>query len=303
MAIALLLLPGRERMKYQGLKHDCANTGIWLHDRLDSNERPIDLAFLGSSRTINGIDDALVDSLLGPEVSCVNFGYCRYGRNLTYHLAQKLILSRAPKTLVVEVREEESTQGHPIYPYLCSDQDVFWSYPLLHKRYFADIYTHFSYKIQLNQAHWYRSMGNGVLRWEDHGFAPSKGVISPEDAQVALEESGKEMTPSRVLELLFPKYYIEQLAQLCSAYDVELIFLYMGGFKSASEEPGQLEFYEQFGKVIVPGKDHRNLPGHFHDRDHYNEKGANKFSHWLGEKLNEMIDRKPKKAPDLSGAH
>jgi len=64
--LLVLIFPIDKRTRYTSLKDDCFNHGIWIHDRLFKNETPTDIIFLGTSHTVNAIDDKLIeDSLKG----------------------------------------------------------------------------------------------------------------------------------------------------------------------------------------------------------------------------------------------
>ena len=121
--LLLLVIPVDKRQKFVGLEADCYNHGIWVHDRIFHSQTPIDIAFLGSSHTICGVDDGfLSEKIEGLEVA--NLGYCRLGRNLNYVLLKELVSQNEVQQIIIEVREKEDRFSHPIFPYMARSEDV-----------------------------------------------------------------------------------------------------------------------------------------------------------------------------------
>ena len=98
--LLIIIVPVNKRQKYLGLENDCFNHAIWIYDRLYKNSKPVDIAFLGSSHTINGINDKLIEEELKRyNMTAANFGYCRLGRNLSYVLLKEIIKTKKPRYL------------------------------------------------------------------------------------------------------------------------------------------------------------------------------------------------------------
>jgi len=147
--LALIFLPVNKRFFYQGLKDDCSNHATWIYDRLYNNSKPMDIVFMGSSKTINGINDQLIGDTLNNGMGVINMGYCRLGNNLYYSFLKELIEVRKIKVLVMEVREDENRYSHPVFPYLASFSDVVCAPVLFNKNYLSDYYQYFYYKLEV----------------------------------------------------------------------------------------------------------------------------------------------------------
>ena len=108
-AAVLLTGPLDRTFAWHFVKGDCWGHGVWLDDRIGFDDAPVDVAFVGTSRTILGIDDRGIEAMLaerGLEVEVVNLGYCRNGRNLHTTVARDLLASKPVRHIVIEVANE-----------------------------------------------------------------------------------------------------------------------------------------------------------------------------------------------------
>ena len=105
--ITILQWPISKERMYKRLQNDCYGYAGWIYDRIYTNPNPVDIAFVGSSHTINGVDDKLINSKIqGKQVT--NFGYCRPGRNLDYLMVRDLIEKKHPELIILEMREYDA---------------------------------------------------------------------------------------------------------------------------------------------------------------------------------------------------
>ena len=278
LLIVIIVLPVNERLKYQGLKDDCFNHGIWIYDRIHSNTKPIDIAFLGSSHTINGINDKLISD----NITCgqaVNLGYCRLGRNLTYVLLKELISKKDIKHLILEVREDEDRYSHPIFPYIAKSKDVILANPFFNKDILADVWTHFVYKIELLQTDFFQQGKAAPIRTENFGFASSKDTAS---FAVLDEIKLKRSIPKTPLTTLgedfhgsFSKGYIKRISVLCDKNNIGITFLFLPSYGSIVHEPDSYDNYSKYGQVLIAPEHIFEKQTNWHDENHLNQTGAN----------------------------
>ena len=91
--VYLLSAPYSKEYAYQQIQKDC-RSGSWIHQRLFENEQEIDLAFVGTSRTMCGVQDVEIEKLLasqyGRNLKVANLGVCRNGMNLHYLISRDL---------------------------------------------------------------------------------------------------------------------------------------------------------------------------------------------------------------------
>ena len=78
---------------YNYIKGDCDARGKLFYKKLVSESDNIDYLFIGSSKTMNGINDQLIEDSINAhqknKIHLYNAGYCRFGRNLDFLLCKE----------------------------------------------------------------------------------------------------------------------------------------------------------------------------------------------------------------------
>ena len=95
-----------------------------VYNRIVYDVRPIDVAFIGTSHTMNGMADSEIEKSL-PGLHIANLGVMWMGRDLQLFLVKRLSEHKKPKLIIVEIGEHESPYGHPLMPYVGSTSDMF----------------------------------------------------------------------------------------------------------------------------------------------------------------------------------
>jgi hypothetical protein len=288
----LLLMPVNQRQKYIGLKHDCFNHGIWIYDRIFNNSKSVDVAFIGSSHTINDIDDRLIENRLAKKFTVANFGYCRLGRNLSYVLLKELLKKKHPQYVFLEIREDEDYFSHPIFPYVASDREVLFPHLLFDARYFSDIWTHFSYKMELLQDALFSNEKETPVRNNAFGHSAFRDTIAPGVlAKAYLEQNSVKEKPSKLIRdfhLAFARGYLKAIGSLCEQEKIKLIFLYLPSYGSGLKRPREFATYAKYGKVWWPPSTVFHKKTNWHDTGHLNGEGARELSLWLAKRMNHL---------------
>lgn len=297
--LLLVILPVDQRIKYDGLKGDCASHGSWIYKRLYKNPNPVDIAFIGSSHTISGIDDRLInDQLADQDLHILNLGYCRLGRNMSYTLLQELLKKKKPKHIFLEVREDEDRYSHPIFPYLADTKEILLPQLWFNRDILADLSAHFTYKVELAQDYFYKSASSFKSPKGDYGFGTTDDSLTVEEVRIFQKDKARQQIQSENLErqfyMQFPRSYLQRINDLCQENSIQLHFLYLPSFGSALEKPYEFRTYEQLGLLYLPPKEIFENPNHWHDRDHLNPAGAKRLSLWLSEKIKKMDFQKSK---------
>ncbi|MBN1115982.1 MAG: hypothetical protein JXA77_02170 [Bacteroidales bacterium] len=286
--IGLILLPVNKRARFVELKDDCFNHGIWVYDRIHNNSENIDIAFLGSSHTLNGINDKLISEKLD-SLTAVNFGYCRYGRNFHYDLLQEILSEYKIKKLVVEVREGENRSSHPIYPFIADTKDIFLNNSIANREFFYEIWTHHAYKLELFQDKIYDQATKVSIRKDNYGFASHPDTASASYLNKRkLKNSNTDTIMSdiqRNIEYKFGRDYQKKIAALCQDNNIEIYYLFLPSFASACGIPKEFKIYQKFGKLIIPPDSIYDDMDNWWDHGHLNFAGADKISLWLANEL------------------
>jgi hypothetical protein len=281
----LLLLPDNPRQRFEGLKDDCFNHGIWLYDRIQNDSAPIDIAFIGSSRTINGINDSIIQQSVFP-LKVANLAYCRLGRDLQYSILTELIKRNKPKALYIEVREDENLFSHPVFP-LISNTKVVLSAPIFNPNSLKNYWKHFAYKIELWQDQIFKNYHEAPVNFKPFGYAAQSDTASTALLQKVYQERANKVYPISGafsnIKYSFPKNYLKKTARLCTENNINLNFIYIPAYGSPLDRPVHASFYENYGQLIIPPDSIFKNPDHWFDENHLNQTGSEKCSNWLAE--------------------
>lgn len=288
----LILLPVDKRLKYAGLENDCFNHGIWIHDRIFINKKSVDIAFLGSSHTINGVNDELIENDLQIyNLSVTNLGYCRLGRNFQFALLGELLETKHPKLIILEVRHDEARYSHPVFPYIVSTKDVLLAAPFFNRDMFKDIYRHLAYKVVLAQDFLFDTE-KMPIQSSGFGFATSSDTASLSALNEVVEKRQQRMSLQRKslrnFYMTYPRAYLNKIFKLCNNHRIRICFLFLPGYGYGRSLPLETNTYQSFGDILIPPSKILDNPSNWYDEDHLNRAGADTLSKWVA---NELIKR------------
>ncbi|HAX91508.1 MAG TPA: hypothetical protein DCY07_04780 [Rhodospirillaceae bacterium] len=137
--VGMIALPHDRYIRWQAVKTEAFARLGWIYERVHFDETPIDIAFIGTSHTLNGLDTPLIQRQLreagvrlkdGQCPHLVNLAVPSYGRDLHWLIARELLENKPVKHLVVEVFENETRQAHALYAHVAEVED-FWEAPIL----------------------------------------------------------------------------------------------------------------------------------------------------------------------------
>lgn len=273
---------------------DCDNRGQWIEDVIFDSPEPIDIAFLGSSHTINGIQDSLAGTLLSrnQNLRAVNLGYCRFGPEMNLIVLRDLLEHKKPRLIVIELNETVITSSHPMYPYFSSNEDLIPD-NFFNQNVPANFYHGFltrlteirntCFNISVDEIRsgynrfGYRGYPSGAipdLHVRDHVKVASQGFI-------------------RRTELSYSFAWHERIKNLCNAHDCKVCYVYLPAFHEALQPLEGISEFERYGPVFIPGQDLRQKE-YWRDQDHLNDLGSNQLTVWLCEQIkNTMLLKKP----------
>jgi hypothetical protein len=294
LILVVLLIPVDKRLNFVELKEDCFYHGVWLYDRIHLNPAPIDIAFLGSSHTVNSINDTVIMNACGDtSLHIVNLGYCRYGVNLYYAILKEVIRMKRPKIVFIEVREEENRYSHPVFPYIADPVDVVTESPFFNQDLISDYADFYGYRIKLLKTRYFREDTTVSVKAADYGFASSPDTASPSYLAGIMEKNrnGKRTGSPfmRGIEMAFPRHYLGKIAKLCNKAGIRLMFIYIPQYGNSGVIPKELSTYQGFGKVLIPPDRIFEDPDNWFDENHLNQSGASKLSEWIGLKIKQGI--------------
>lgn len=142
LAVVACALPERPYERWQLLDGTIHERARWIYERVHFDPRPIDVMFVGPSRTARGVDPLQLQALLsrpGRPVHVVNFALPENGRNMNDAIVEEALKTKTPKLIVIGVIEKPSRFGHPAYKYIAPRSLVVDPGYLANADYFTDL--------------------------------------------------------------------------------------------------------------------------------------------------------------------
>ena len=293
-AVLLLFRPTPAKRAYHYLTDDCEGRGAWMYKRIFNWEEPIELAFLGSSHTINGINDTLINQLLSQQnarvQSTCNLGYCRLGRDLTYVLMKHLITQKKTKTFIVEVLPDEPPFSHPVFPFLADMEDVVSPQTLLNRSYANNLYTAAISRLMYmrqdlyQEPYPYKYGLRGTTGFSTNTFFADTNLLNTKQAE-HYQNQHKSHTWTRRFNLPFPRAWLANIYTLAVQNNCKLIFLYIPPYGTPEKKPIEADTYARYGELWIPPDSIFSNKRNWYDEEHLNIYGARSLSTYLSGKI------------------
>lgn len=267
----------------------------WNYQRIFEDTTGIDIAFMGTSHTLNGIIDSVldmqIDTTCNKPLDVVNLGLKDIGSNLHYVLARDLLVNKKPRLLVMEVREIESHHGHKYFSYLATAGDILTPPLLVNVNLISDIkngvYSRAEYLRQLTGLE--KSTEHIQLHPSRYGFEPNTEMADSGKFDKIVTSRNERfvyhMPPIlQTIGFHYSKTYIKRIACLAKDNNCKLVFLYLPYYGVPLDKPMLYDFYSQYGEVWIPAEINksRNL---FINPTHLSHEGAEKLTQWINEHL------------------
>jgi hypothetical protein len=277
---------------YNYVKGDCDGRGKLLYKKIYEDGHKVDFLFVGSSKTWNGIDDELLENLINKpddyHYKLFNTGYCRFGRNLDYLFCKEFAKRNRLKKIFLEVRPDESTTSHPIYPYLANGSEILEGALALNSGLFSEMYNHL-----LMNVNYMRCKINLEIAEKNtthpfrHGYNNIEKIISPEelDAFCEKEKNDPLEVNTNSINYRFSNYYLNKIKKLCDVKKIELVFIYLPSYANLNKEPAFKSHYEKWGRVIMAPDSIFNTKSYWKDVAHFNSFGATAYTKFLATEL------------------
>jgi len=281
-----------KKRAFHYLSDDCEGRGAWMYKRIFESKEPIDIAFLGSSHTINGINDTLINQTLfkaGINKKVTNMGYCRFGRDLTYVLMKMLIEKKRTNTFVIEVLENEEANTHPVFAYLAESKYILNPQTITNKSYFSNIYNgsvaKWMYMRQnvFSEPYSYKYSLTNHFGFTTNSFEADTTLLIKEQKKRSIRK-GKSRT-QKLFDTPYPQTWLNKIEELANKNGCNIYFLYLPPFGVTEKTPNQMSLYNQIGTVWTLPDTLLSNKSNWYDQDHMNLKGANTASIIVAEKI------------------
>ena len=125
--LGLMLLPSDPYRRFSTLDGTDYGKLRWIYERLVFDPTPVDIAFLGSSRTMLGVSAPAVEAdMTGgrPTGRVANLAIPSLGRDTAALLADLLVERKQPRTVFVELDAIEARPGNPSFASVATPAEV-----------------------------------------------------------------------------------------------------------------------------------------------------------------------------------
>lgn len=308
--VILAFLPHDKYIRYQMLDVGAYKTATWIYERVNFDETPINIAFFGTSHTMNGIDSILVEDTINTRTierkHVVNFALPHFGRDMHYTLIKLLLENRSPEMIVLEVREEEARDLHPGTHYLADSEDLFSAPILVNFRYLGNIirlplrqlkalnYEYFPELYGKNyifdRSDYLGAHVNYALSWPNgkkRNEVIEDVLINNTSIKSGQINNPNEISVQRIKSYLEHRanlYYVNLISELARSKDVKLVFVYLPSYGSA-EQSADEALLQSLGKIIKPDITILRNKKLWSDLGHFNASGATLVSENIARQL------------------
>jgi hypothetical protein len=266
---------------WKSYPEDCDNRGAWIAQTIFENDEPVDVAFLGSSHTINGINDSLASALLSSDkrIRAVNLGYCRFGPEMNIVVLRDLLEHKKPKLIVIELNESVITSSHPMYPYYSGNTD------LVPENFFnqevpSNFYHGFLTRLTAIRNSWFE-IPHPPAKVNENRFG-YRGYPAGTNPELTTRDQPKmpRVRLLRKMELTYSYAWHEEISKLCLANRCAVCYVYLPAFhENLSPLEGEAEL-SVYGSIFIP-QDSLRQKSFWRDQDHLNDAGAEHMTRWL----------------------
>lgn len=263
-----------------------------MYNAIYTTAKSADVLVLGSSRTMNGINDSLANTL--GNTKFLNLGYCRYGRNLDYFFADEYCKKHKPSVLIIEVRESEGDNTHPVTAFFLPAKSITEGLLTGNADVPIDLYNKWLCNLKFLRTALFGEKTHIEKRVISHGFWYGN---TPENIEALTTTRKKDSLHYATLESDHEplnsnsKHYLEKINQLANQKNIQLYFLYMSSYGNTARGPAQANDYLKYGKLLLPPDSILCDPHNYSNFSHFNKRGADKLSAWLTSALNAAKDQ------------
>jgi hypothetical protein len=302
--ILVCLLPDDPYQRWQLVGSTLFEPLRWSFERIHFDNRPVDVAIIGDSKTLLGLSAARIEerlSALGAPANVANFSVPAAGRNIQWAVLNELYKAKSTKVIVVGVDDPPHLWGHPAFKLVAPAPSIaFPPAPLLHN-YFYDLAYLPARQLQLFVARFFpdlfglrRQFDPNIYNHSQSDFTSGSWVA--EGKTIDMEAEVPEQTllqqrlppskPTRADRILLrccndgdDQVYIRAITEMARAHDAQLIFVQVPIFKD-SEQLRDRDFLSQYG-LVLEGRDIGEFTRDstlFESPAHLNHKGSVKLS-------------------------
>ena len=259
---------------------DCSGRSQFMYTALYKPKCTADIVLFGSSRTMNGVNDAVKG-----KNKLLNLGYCRFGRILDQFFIEEYLKEHQPSEIILEVRSDEGDNSHPMTPFLMPVSKIAEGFITLDFDVFSNLYNKWLFNLKYVRANLFtiEDVAN-FINSDEPGFLGNlaktdAGTLNAKKAEDSLEVISEKVEEKKLNHN--SQFYFKKAKALCDQKKVKLRFLYLPSYGNIYKKPLCQKAYSEFGECIIPPDSIFCDPSNFADYNHLNGSGATILSIWL----------------------
>lgn len=290
------LLPDNPYQRWQLTDGTIFDQLRWSYERINFDERPVDVAIVGPSRSLLGLSAERISRQLaarGQPANVANFSVVAAGRNVQWAILDELFRKKAPKIVVIAVDGRPFFYGHPAFKSVAAASDIaFPPAPLLHN-YPIDLAHLPSRQVKLFAANLFPGQFGLRKEFDPAIYANTRseftsGILHLDNkvidmdrrlsAETLREQAPKTSAASPLTGQLLKRCcsnddhtYIKAIAEEARAHGVRLIFVFLPTFERDVFE--DRDFLSQYGQ-IVDDSDMSKNPDYYENWSHFGHSGS-----------------------------
>lgn len=302
--VILFWLPINKQFAYSHLLQSCERSDF-VHHQIFEGE-PIDIAFIGTSVTLCGVqDDSLEIGLqkrLGEHLRTVNLGFCRPGRSLQYVILKDLLRQHQPKLILLEVRFQEDRFSHKDFPYVAETPELWGQNFFFNQRYPEAVLTglktrwdekrHQLLQIPLEPIDSSQIRPHSYISVDVKANPDELERLQQKTAQRYQQTVAEGPSLSDQITYRYPRKMIGEIAQLAKERGIPLVFYFFKSYGHLAPQPWDFDLYRQYGEVWQAPDSIFLKKEHYSDQVHLNVYGASLVTDWLEDEIVGFFERR-----------
>ena len=310
---AVLALPHDPYIRYQSLNDTIYNRAQWIYERIHHDPEPIDVVFIGSSRTGAAVQPELLEAALaerGLDLGVANFSLASSGMDIRDTLLRETFRAKSPKLVVIPVVEAFPRDGHDAWGEIATAGEVLTAPVIVNRNLPGNLLRLPVRQLSLATASlvpeaWGREAGadpegyaaRSAKHWAVSYDDPAE--FATHEHLATLEEQAKRryrsirppILPERFswVEFGVSQSYIRDMVALARENGAEVAFLFLP-FYTGYEGPVEEAWLSEYGPLWKANFT-REDPTNYRDSGHLNgtERVREAITAWLADRIAETL--------------
>lgn len=318
LSVLTVALPHDPYIRYQSLKGTIFDRVSWIYERIHFDETPVDVVFVGSSRTARGMVPPKIEAALearGQDLRVLNLSIPASGLDIRETLLREALEGKTVKLIYISLVEAFPRDGHQAFGELGRVSEVLSSPWIVNRNLPVNLarlpvrQMKLALASQFPEGFGYRpafvpesypgSTIDGRFFNEGFSLAADAAIVARPGHEAALSEE----TERRKREITWPilpdnlswiefgvsRTYVARMAALAEEHGAELAFLFLP-FYEGFETPIEAEWVTEFGP-LYRADFMMAAPENYIDAAHASSRGSDLLAPWIADITVELLER------------